>query len=30
MIASFFREKRSSFGAIFLRKMKRNDYHYQP
>jgi hypothetical protein len=30
IIALFFREKRLSFGAIFSRKMKRNDYHYQP
>jgi hypothetical protein len=30
IIASFFREKRLSFGVIFSRKTKRNDYHYQP
>jgi hypothetical protein len=30
MIASFFRKKRLSFGVIFSRKTKRNDYHYQP
>jgi hypothetical protein len=30
IIAIIFRGKRLSFGAIFSRKMKRNDYHYQP
>ncbi len=30
VIASFFREKRLSSRAIFSRKTKRNDYHYQP
>jgi hypothetical protein len=25
-----FREKRLLFGALFSRKTKRNDYHYQP
>jgi hypothetical protein len=30
IIASFFREKLLSFGVIFSRKTKQNDYHYQP